>query len=323
MTLRSRLAVGALAAALGLLPGFIPPAAIFAQSPPAVDDAIPDLDALIRDMREKGPRCHGEMGDFTLTFTFFHRKFEKNGKTRESLKSFEVFAPESYRNRKSSFRAPILLVAENGMPVAPEKLAKERENLTRELDEFERDPNKSAKKKKGTAFYVSPGETKQYAGFTSKQGVFAGTNALSPSVILSYADFGAGRRETLDGRETVAVEFRVQPDWKFDKSISYVAQLEGIVWIDVRDRTLVRLEGWQRTWGKGRAFLSNPRPAKAPVLYEQMRVADGVWFPRHSRLFDDATTTMFASLENAEVGVEYGNYRRFRSEITVTDDEEK
>jgi hypothetical protein len=323
MTLRFRLAVGALAAALGLLPGFIPPASIFAQSPPATGETIPDLDGLIRDMREKGPRCHGEMGDFTLTFTFFHRKFEKNGKTRESSKSFEVFAPESYRNRKSSFRAPILLIAEDGTPVAPDKLAKERENLTRELDEFERDPNKSAKKKKGTAFYVSPGETKQYAGFTSKQGLFAGTNILSPSLILEVAEFGAGKREMLDGRETVAVEFRVRPGLKFDKPVGYVAQLEGIVWIDVRDRTLVRLEGWQRTPGKGTAFLLNPRPAKAPVLYEQVRVADGVWFPRRSRLSDDATTTMFASLENAEVGVDYDNYRRFRSEITVTDDEEK
>ncbi len=321
MTLRSRLAVGALAAVLGFLPGFIPPAPVFAQSPPVTGETIPDFDALIRDMREKGPRCHGEMGDFTLTFTFFHHRFEKKGRAKDTSRTFEVFAPDSYRNRKSAFRAPILLVAEDGVPVASGKLAKEREKLTRELDELERNPNKSGKKKNGTSFSLSPGEPKTYAGFTSKIGIFAGSNALSPSLILEYAQFGAGRRETLNGRETVAVEFRVKPGLSFEKSVGYVAQLEGMVWIDVQDRVLVRLEGWQRKPAKGTGFLSNPRPENVPVLYEQLRIEDGIWFPRRQRLRDDATTTMFASLENAEVGVEYDNYRRFRSEVTVTDDD--
>lgn len=319
MFLRSRLTAGVLAAAFGIAPCFIPP--VIAQSPPATGEAIPDLDALIRDMREKGPRCLAQLGDYTLTFTFYSRKFEKDGKTKTDSRTFEVFAPDSYRDRKSSFRAPILLVAENGVPVPPDKLVKEREKLTRELDEFERNPNASGKRKKGTSFGMSPGEPKSYGGFTSKSGLFSGKTALSVSVILNNADFGAGRRETLDGRETVAVEFRVRPGLKFDKEIGYVAQVEGIAWIDVQDRTLVRLEGWQQTPGTGGAFLSNPRPGKPPVFFEQIRVADGVWFPRRQWLRDDAVTTMFGSLENAEVGVDFENYHRFRSEVTVTDDD--
>lgn len=319
MFLRSRLAVGVLAAALGLSSFFIPP--VIAQSPPAAGETIPDLEGLIRDMREKGPRCLSQLGDFTLTFTFYSRKFEKNDKAKTNSRTFEVFVPESYRNRKKAFRAPLLLVAENGVPVPADTLAKEREKLTQELNELEKDQNKSGKKKKGTAFSLGPGEATSYSGFTSKTGLFSGTNALSPSLILTNVEFGAGRREMLDGRETVAVEFRAKPGLKFDKPVGYVAQLEGMVWIDVRDRVLVRLEGWQRTPGTGTAFLSNPRPEKAPVLYEQLRIADGIWFPRRQWLFDNATTTMFGSLENAEVGVEYENYRRFRSEVTVTDDD--
>lgn len=307
-------------AAFGIASFFIPSA--IAQSP-ASDAATSDLLALLRDMHEKGPRCHGQMGDFTLTFTFFHHRFEKKGRAKDTSRTFEVFAPDSYRNRKSTFRAPILLVAEDGVPVAPGKLAKEREKLTRELDELERNPNKSGKRKNGASFSLSPGEPNTYAGFTSSVGIFAGENALSPSLILEVSQFSAGHRETLDGRETMVVEFRAKPGLNFDKPLRYMAQLEGLIWIDVKDRVLVRLEGWQRTRSKGTGFLSNPRPENVPVLYEQLRIEDGIWFPRRQRLRDDATTTMFSSLENAEVGVEYENYRRFRTEVIVTDEEEK
>ncbi len=321
------LGVFLLAAAFGISPFFIPPA--IAQSPPAESETIPDLDALIRDMREKGPRCMEQWGDFTQTMTVTYQKFDMDGKVKSrSQRTYEVFVPEFilYR-RKGSFDVPVLLVAQDGVPVPPDKQEKERKKATRDLEKFaqefdesKRESNKTGKEKTGSTFQVSPRERTKYFIYNS---MFGGTNVLSPSDIFFYADFGAARRETLDGRETVVVEFRVRPDWKFDKSMRYVGQLEGLVWIDVRDRTLVRLEGWQRTPGKGEAFLSNPRPAKAPVLYEQVRVADGIWFPSRHWLFADATTTMFNSFKNTEVMVEHSNYRRFRSQVIVMDEEEK
>ncbi len=322
MSFRMRNPVGAfaLAAVLGFPFAFSP---VAAQSP-ASGEAAPDVAALVRDMQEKGPRSHAQIGDFTMTFTSFRREFGKDGKVKENTRTFEVYVPDSYQNRKSTFRAPLLLTAEDGQPVPSDKIAKEREKLARELDEFERDPNKTGKRRNGTSFSVSPGESKTYRGFSASSGFFGKkVNALAPSVILDNVEYGAGRRETVNGREMVAVEFRAKPGRTFDKPVAYMSQLEGIVWIDVQDRTLARLEGWQRTPGKGTAFLSNARPAKAPVYYEQVRVAEGIWFPFRKWLFDDATTTMFPNLENGEVGFEFTNYRRFRSDVTVSDDEEK
>jgi hypothetical protein len=231
--------------------------------------------------------------------------------------------PESYRNRKSHFQAPVLLIARNGAPVSPGKLAKERENLTRELNEFERDPDHSGRGKNGVTFSMSGGAVRNYGGFKSRTGLMGGTVVLSPSLIVNNAEFGAGRRETLNGRDTMVLEFRVKPGLKLDREVAYVGKVEGVVWIDVQDRTLARLEGWQRRDSLGGASVSVPRHVRPHVYFEQIRVADGIWFPRRLWLRDDETTTMFKSIKYAEVGVEYENYRRFRTEIIVTDEEEK
>jgi hypothetical protein len=122
---------------------------------------------------------------------------------------------------------------------------------------------------------------------------------------MQASEFSAARRESLEGREMIVLDFQPNPDAPLDGEVRYLALLSGTVWIDAQERVLLRAEAWPRELVA--------RTGKPALLYEQLRLPDGYWLPRLAQLNCAAHRAVFGKL-GVDYSFEFADYKRFGAE---------
>ena len=143
-------------------------------------------------------------------------------------------------------------------------------------------------------------------------------NAMLPaSRILELGTFSNPRRELLEGRSTILLDYAGDPHAKTNNTFEGVVRnLIGTVWIDEADRMLVRARGEFRDNFKiGGGLLVNVHKG-THFQFRAARQADAVWLPYD---IDATGSARFLVVDgfNGHVHVVTSDYRRFRANATI------
>jgi hypothetical protein len=244
-------------------------------------------------------RNQRELDERVSEYTFTRRQTEREFNDRGVLKKEKTFEHEIYPVAGGG--RVLKLVAENGVPLAGERLAKEERRVAEEIEKLERENEKRKQKREAAA--KKRGET--------GAGEDGDDEGLGVTTFLLACEFVSPRRESLRGREAVVFDFRPRPGFKpASREESIVSKLSGAIWVDPVDRQVVRLEArLDEGFRVGGGLFASVKPGSAVVL-EQTRLEDGVWLPKFSQINASAKVFLFAGFR-IDATREYSNYKRF------------
>lgn len=272
-----------------------------------------NIPQLIRDAYRNGAAMSRRIFQYAWTDTRTYRVVEKGGK----VKTYPVQVYEVFPNRVNGKFVLRRLLSENGVPLPPERAAKEQARLVKELEKDERDAEKAEQKsasKKSPP--VAPDDSCVPEGYMTSYGANGGLIVFSISDFLCAGEFSNPRRGAVNGREAIALDFRPRADYRPpNKEREPITGLQGRVWIDATDRVVSRLEAWPALDG-GRLGLNEVQrnPTEVVLVYEQMRLTDGTWMHALTRINTTNHPKLFnrVTIEFQEV---FTDYKRFSSEV--------
>ncbi len=273
----------------------------------AADDGarLPDLSSLdipllIRDSDRLGTAMHLRLPEYTYLQTRVSRELDQRGKMVERASAYEAYPIKVLGHQ----RHVISMISENGAPVSLKRLKKERQQAAKEIETAERESAlQVGAPAAGAEKYVAAGIGVSQAG----DGVWIGV-----SQFLRQCRFEAPRYERLADRDMIALNIRSCAGEVGDPREQYLARMAGVVWIDAVDKVVARLEAWP-------APETMPEMAPAPrkaetIVYEQMRLPNGLWFPKRIRLNAIGKAALFNGTDK-DMTFEFSHYQRFNTEV--------
>jgi hypothetical protein len=273
--------------------------------PPA--DSTLDIPALLRDLAKNQDDDDKRVNDYTFTQKITERELNDKGELKkEKVSVYEVYPIADYGWVQK-------LVTENGVPLPPERAAKEEKRVASELEKAERDAPKLKEKR-----------ARQRAERKAKRKAKAGEagdgedDDVEISTFLRACEFVSPRREHFHDRDTIVFDFRPRAGFKpSNTGEAIVSKLSGVIWVDPVERQVVRLEArLVDSYKMGGGLLASIKSGSA-FTFEQTRLDDGVWLPRFSQVNASARVMIFAGMSINETN-EFSDYKRFS---TKTGDE--
>lgn len=297
--------------------------AAFAPRTPAVDGArLPDLSSLdipllIRDCDRLGTAMHLRLPEYTYLQTRLSRELDQRGKLVEHVSSYEAYPIIVLGHH----RHVISLVSEDGAPISPKRLKKERQQASKEMETAVRESvlqNSSGQNSSGldSSEHVSGAPTASAEKYVSAgigvsqagDGVWIGV-----SQFLQQCRFSAPRYVRLADRDVIALNIHSCATNMSSPRERYLARMAGVVWIDAADKVVARLEAWPR-----RAGTEDETPYTLPdaetLVYEQMRLPNGLWVPKRIRLNALGKAALFNGTDK-DMTFEFSQYQRFSTEV--------
>ena len=263
--------------------------------PPGATEEL-DVAALLLEVGQNQDEIEKRVSEFAFTQTETDREINGKGELKkETVKVYEIYPLPN--------REPVQkLISENGVPLSPERAAKEDRRVQEEFAKAEREKEKDEKK---VAQRRAEREKKKAEG--------SGGTEISP--FLKACEFVSPRREMLSGRETIVFDFRPRPGFKpKNREESLIAKLIGVVWIDPIDKQVIRLEarlaeGFKMAGG----LLVSLKPGAALVI-EQTRMEQGVWLPRFAQVNLSVKVLLFGGGDYNKT-IEWSEYRHFAGDV--------
>jgi hypothetical protein len=275
------------------------------------DGAEPsDVRALLLEVALKEQGMLARRLEYTWTAKITDRELGKRGEVKkESTSLYEVYPVRGEFARK--------LLERDGVPVSRERADKELKKTAERLEKSAREDQKRAEAKPTPP---PPPQTPEQLrnpaglpsfGFTTghrESNGFSSTEiAIAVWRFYRYCEFNGPRRETLNNRETIVLDFRPRADFRpADELQRPYAHLRGRVWIDAADRAVVRLEAWPDD-----AQTSADAPAPS-IVFEHARVREGVWLERLVRIKSYGHKHIFNGIE-LDFTKEVTDFKRFNS----------
>jgi hypothetical protein len=267
--------------------------------PPAGTDDL-NVTELLREVAKNQDEVENRVTEYAFTQKETDREINSKGELKkETVKVYEVFPVAN--------REPIQkLISENGVPLSPERAAREEKRVEEEFLKAERDRDKDAQK-----------QERRRAERDKKRAKAAEKENDDPEVsqFLRVCEFVSPRREKFEGRDVVVFDFRPRPGFKpSNREESLIAKLVGAVWIDPVDKQVIRLEARLAEGFKmGAGLLLNLRPGAAFVM-EQKRMVEGVWLPRYAQFNASVKFLLFGGGDFNKT-IEWSDYRHFQGDV--------
>jgi hypothetical protein len=215
---------------------------------------------------------------------------KRDGKINISLS--EAYFPSRLKN-KSETKGVIIQLEENGVALPEKKIEKQRREAAEKLEEMS-----NASEQKTSAL-----EEKREKGVSLD---WTNQVAVGLSSFLRVCQFHTPRKQIVDGRETLILNFNRCDSGKLPENKSYLANLQGRVWFDVSDKAPIRLEAWEKTL--------TAAPPKVPLLFAQQRVAESTWLPALIRVEGVGNEILLSNLK-INWQIEFFDYKLAQIEI--------
>ncbi len=268
--------------------------------PPRSIAAI-DVTTLLLEVGRNQEEVEKRVTEYAFTQKETDREISNKGEIKkETVKVFEVFPLAN--------REPIMkLVSENGVPLSPERAAKEAKRVEEEFlkAESERDKNEQRAERRRAEL-----ERKR-----PTQGKEADDRDPEISQFLRVSDFVSPRRERFRDREAVVFEFRPRPGFKpSNREESLISKLVGVVWIDPVDKQVMRFEArLAESFKMAGGLLLSLRPG-AGLVIEQTRMAEGVWLPYLAQVNLSMKVLLFGGGDMNKT-IEWSDYKHFKGDV--------
>ena len=260
--------------------------------PPGAKETL-DVVSLLREVGQNQDALENRVAEYAFKQTETDREITSKGELKkETVKVYEVYPLPN--------REPVeKLISENGVPLSPERAAKEERRVQEEFEKAEREKDKDETK---VAQRRAEREKKESEG-----------TEISP--FLKTCEFVSPRRELLSGREAIVFDFRPRPGFKpKTREESLIAKLIGVVWIDPVDKQVIRLEARLAEGFKmGGGLLVSLKPGAALVI-EQTRMEQGVWLPRFAHINLSVKVLLFAGGDFNKT-IEWSDYKHFAGDV--------
>lgn len=304
------------------------PAKSVPQQPSRVTEQSLELTAaeiakLINECGLRTTQMTGRLYNYTFHATDTDYVLDKHGRVKsEQSKVSEVY-PINIGNRRKWI---YVQVSENGVPLSADKIARERERAVKETLELERQASAAPANQNNTSYKP---RFSSYGIKVEKRSGFSRTIwFINPTDFLVSHDFYAQQRLSFAGRDTFLLYFRARPGYVYDKSnVPYpegvedygrtMSQLGGRIWIDARDKVLVRLEAKPSRELSELSDTLNANPDQsAAVWFELTRLPNGTWAPSVSRYNSYGREAVFwkTSISRSRT---YSDYKLFKTTAEV------
>lgn len=264
-----------------------------------------DVPKLIRAAQLNGEAMSKRVFDYSWKSRTLVRQFKRGKLLREVEQDHEVYPSPGLTFVVQK------LVKENGLPLSPKRAAKEQKRLESELTRaeiaeatFSDDATPTEDKNGCRAFGI----------WTVLNGIGGKETSLGISDFLCFASFSSPRVERKEGRDTVILHFRPRDGLiSLAKEKTPFAKLAGVIWIDVKDKVVTHVEGWPVDNPRPIAEQDSP-PVAAPIIFDDMRLPDGMWV-RRARYIDTRKDPLAFNGLNLEWKQEFGGYQRYFTEF--------
>ncbi|HEV7889334.1 MAG TPA: hypothetical protein VGP08_01785 [Pyrinomonadaceae bacterium] len=271
--------------------------------PPA--DATLDIPALLRDLSKNQEEDDKRINDYTFTQKVTEREVDDKGQLKtEKVSVFEVYPIADYGWVQK-------LVVENGVPLPPERAAKEEKRVAEELEKAEREAPK-LKQKREQKRAERRAKRRAKSGDKSKaDGSEEDDDDVEISTFLRACEFFSPRRERFRERDVIVFDFRPRAGFKpSNTGETIVSKLSGVIWIDPAERHVMRLEArLVDSFKMGGGLVASIKPGSA-FIFEQTRLPEGVWLPRFSQVNASARVFLFKGMSINETR-EFDDFKRF------------
>jgi len=281
--------LGSAIAALALLLGTC---RSFAQSPAPqeAERPLPDITTLMSQVEANERKSEAIRKDYLYSETnvFDERNSHEAIKKTESLDT-EVFWLNGVPVQRT--------LKKNGKPLTEDETRKENDRI----DEIVRKAR----------------ERRERADAKGKESDPRGHDELTLARILELGRFSDPRREVMQGRDTIVVDYIGDPKAKtHNYAEGLFRELSGTVWVDEQDRTMVRLEGHFSHDFKIAGGLGANVKEGTWFKISFAKINDEVWLPAAMEGDGHVRYLLFFKLDGHVQG-EVSNYRKFKATSTI------
>lgn len=255
-----------------------------------VGKPLPDVPSMMREVE-----IHQRVAEAVLKNYLYHavqttQEVDGNGSVKKTTtREYDNFWVSGVPVRR--------LVTKDGKELSTEEQKKESERIDKEAAK--------AREKR---------EKQEAAG---KETDPRGNEEITVSRILELGRFTNPRRVTINGRDTIAVDYAGDPKARTrNRSEEVIRDLVGTVWVDEHDRMICKTEGhFLNAFKVGAGVLMNIRKDTSFSL-EMKKVNDEVWLPARIRGEGAARALLVFHFDGRFQEVDAG-YRKFKATSTI------
>lgn len=250
------------------------------------ENPLPDISSLMHEVEE-----HQRLSEAILKNYLYHedaRRADDHGRVIER-QEYDVFWLNGVEIHK--------LTRKNGRDLTPEEKRKEEERIDKEVSKAKERKRKAEEKGEQTDSH--------------------GHEEVTVSRFLLLGHFTNPRRELLNGRNTIVVDYAGNPKAATKNRLEDVIRnLAGTIWIDESDRAIVRLEGhFIDNYKVGAGLFVNIRK-NTNFQVIQKKINGEIWLPSEVSGNGSARLLLFVNFTGS-VHVVDSEYRRFKTSATI------
>lgn len=278
------------------------------QQPDMKSLNIPEL---IRTSDQKGAAMHQRLLEFTYIQKRIEREAGPKDKVYERIREFEAYPIKT----EGRHRHILSLIKKDGVALSEKQIEMNRQLAAAEIEQASKEE----------IALTSPGASTVDQYITAGIGIGPGPNGggvwLGVSQFLRQCQFDDPRLVQFAERETIMLRLHSCNGDLLGTRERFLSKLIGLVWIDVADKVVVRLEAWpimSVSAAKHPMESFTERPANEVIVYEQQRIQSGIWAPRRIRLNGLGKAAIFNGVSKDMV-FEFSEYRHFSTEIKETE----
>jgi hypothetical protein len=254
------------------------------------DRPLPDIPELLRAVQANEKASEAVAKDYLYRSAWTEQASDGHGGVKKTeTEEYDVFWVEGVPVRR--------MTKKNGKELSAEEQKKESERIDKEV----------AKAK----------ESRAKADEKGKETGPRGEELVTVSRLMELGSFTNARREQLNGRDVIAVDFAGDPKAKTKSKFEEVIRdMSGTAWMDEQDKVLAKVQGhFINTFKVGGGLVVNIQKG-TNFLIEKRKINDEVWLPETIEGQGSFRFLLFAGF-NGTVRVADSDYRKFKATSTI------
>jgi hypothetical protein len=258
--------------------------------PAGVERPLPDIPTLMHAVEANQKTSEAVEKDYLYHAFAMEETLDGHGGVKKTeTKEYDVFWLEGVPVSK--------LLKKDGKELSAEEQKKESDRIDKEV----------AKEK----------ERRAKADEKGKETDPKGNDLVTVSRLLELGSFTNARREQLNGRDVIAVDFSGDPKAKTkNRSEEVIRDMAGTAWMDEEDKVLAKAEGhFLNDFKIGGGLVANIRKGTSFEM-EQRKINNEVWLPATIQAQGGFRALLFVSF-NGRFKVVNSEYRKFKATSTI------
>ena len=251
---------------------------------------LPNISVLMHDVEAHEKAAESIEKDYLYHASDTIEQLDRHGSVKKTeRREYDIFWIDGVPVHK--------LTSRDGKELSPKEQKKQDEDIEKQV----------AKAKKKRAEAAAQGKPTDPDG----------NDEVTVSRILELGSFTNPQRVSLNGRDTIALDYTGNPKAKTrNRMEDVIRDLAGTVWVDEQDRAIVKAEGrFLNTFKIGAGLLANIQKGTT-FTFEQQKINGEVWLPARAEGHGDARMLLLFRFRGNFREVDSG-YRKFKASSTI------